>query len=267
MQLSTIQSADGTSLRIGRSGEGERHALIVPGLAEHLGRYDHVVEALNGAGFAVTVLELRGHGKSGGKRGHVDRWAQYLDDVKAAAATIEGPITLIGHSMGGLVVLDALINGLDNGVEALVLSDPNVAVAVDAPAIKVMGAKLLSRILPGLSLDNELDAAMISRDPEVVEAYKADPLVYSTITPRWFTEMLKSQERVIAHATQYSTPLLMLLGEGDAICDWRAAEALARNWGGEAKTIRYPEMYHEIFNELEKDRVISDMLAWLGGNT
>jgi alpha-beta hydrolase superfamily lysophospholipase len=267
MQLSTIQSADGTSLRIGRSGEGERHALIVPGLAEHLGRYDHVVEALNGAGFAATVLELRGHGESGGKRGHVDRWTQYLDDVKAAAATIDGPITLIGHSMGGLVALDALINGLDNGVEALVLSDPNVAVAVDAPAIKVMGAKLLSRILPGLSLDNELDAALISRDTEVVDAYKADPLVYSTITPRWFTEMLKSQERVIAHATQYSVPLLMLLGEGDAICDWRASEALARNWSGEAKTIRYPEMYHEIFNELEKDRVISDMLAWLGGNT
>jgi alpha-beta hydrolase superfamily lysophospholipase len=267
MQLSTIQSADGTSLRIGRSGEGERHALIVPGLAEHLGRYDHVVEALNGAGFAATVLELRGHGESGGKRGHVDRWTQYLDDVKAAAATIDGPITLIGHSMGGLVALDALISGLDNGVEALVLSDPNVAVAVDAPAIKVMGAKLLSRILPGLSLDNELDAALISRDTEVVDAYKADPLVYSTITPRWFTEMLKSQERVIAHATQYSVPLLMLLGEGDAICDWRASEALARNWSGEAKTIRYPEMYHEIFNELEKDRVISDMLAWLGGNT
>lgn len=267
MHLSTIQSADGTSLRIGRSGEGERHALIVPGLAEHLGRYDHVVEALNGAGFAATVLELRGHGESGGKRGHVDRWTQYLDDVKAAAATIDGPITLIGHSMGGLVALDALINGLDNGVEALVLSDPNVAVAVDAPAIKVMGAKLLSRILPGLSLDNELDAALISRDTKVVDAYKADPLVYSTITPRWFTEMLKSQERVIAHATQYSVPLLMLLGEGDAICDWRASEALARNWGGEAKTIRYPEMYHEIFNELEKDRVISDMLAWLGGNT
>jgi alpha-beta hydrolase superfamily lysophospholipase len=267
MQLSTIQSADGTSLRIGRSGEGERHALIVPGLAEHLGRYDHVVEALNGAGFTATVLELRGHGESGGKRGHVDRWTQYLDDVKAAAATIDGPITLIGHSMGGLVALDALISGLDNGVEALVLSDPNVAVAVDAPVIKVMGAKLLSRILPGLSLDNELDAALISRDAAVVDAYKADPLVYSTITPRWFTEMLKSQERVIAHATQYSTPLLMLLGEGDAICDWRASEALARNWGGEAKTIRYPELYHEIFNELEKDRVISDMLAWLGGNT
>ena len=163
MQTSTIQSADGTQLRIGKSGEGSRHVLIIPGLAEHLGRYTHVVEALNGAGCAVTVLELRGHGESGGKRGHVDRWSQYLDDVRAAAATIDGPVLLLGHSMGGLVALELAIEGLPNGIEALILSDPNVAVAVDAPAIKVMGAKILSRILPGLALDNELDSSLISR--------------------------------------------------------------------------------------------------------
>jgi len=264
MQTSTIQSADGTQLRIGKSGEGARHVLLIPGLAEHLGRYAHVVEALNGAGCAVTVIELRGHGESGGKRGHVDRWSQYLDDVRAAAATIDGPVLLLGHSMGGLVALDLAIDGLPNGIEALVLSDPNIAVAVDAPAIKVMGAKLLSRILPGLSLDNELDSSFISRDTATVEAYDADPLVYSTITPRWFTEMLKSQERVVAHATHYTMPLLMMLGEGDVICDWRASAALARNWSGEAKTIQYPELYHEIFNEIERDQVIGDLVNWLG---
>ena len=90
MQTSFIQSQDGTRLRIGKSGEGTRHVLLVHGLAEHMDRYAHVVEALNNAGWSVTAVELRGHGKSEGKRGHVDRWEQYLDDVRAAAATIDG---------------------------------------------------------------------------------------------------------------------------------------------------------------------------------
>jgi alpha-beta hydrolase superfamily lysophospholipase len=263
MLTSTIQSADGTSLRIGKSGDGDKHALLVHGLAEHIDRYDHVVEALNAAGWAVTAIELRGHGKSEGKRGHVDRWSQYLDDVRAAAATIDGPVVLIGHSMGGLVVLDLAIEGLDNGIQGLALSDPNVAVAIEAPAIKVMGARLLSKLIPSLSLANELDASLICRHQPVVDKYMADPMVYSTITPRWFTEMVKSQKRVVAHATRYQTPLLMLLGEGDAICDWKTSAALARNWGGEAKTIQYPELYHEIFNELEGETVIKDMITWM----
>ena len=75
--------------------------------------------------------------------------------------------------------------------------------------------------------------------------------------------MIRSQERVVANATRYETPLLMLLGEGDAICDWKASAALARNWGGEAHTITYPELFHEIFNEVEGEQVIRDMIAWL----
>jgi alpha-beta hydrolase superfamily lysophospholipase len=263
MNISTIQSADGTPLRIGKSGEGDKNVLLIHGLAEHIGRYGHVVAALNTAGWAVTLVELRGHGESGGKRGHVDQWSQYLDDVRAAAATIDGPVVLLGHSMGGLVALDLAIDGLDNGIRGMALSDPNVAVAFEAPAIKVLGARLLSRILPGLALDNELDPSLICRHRPVVEAYLADPMVFSTITPRWFTEMVKSQARVVGHATAYQTPLVMLLGEGDAICDWRASAALARNWGGDAKTITYPELYHEIFNELEGETVIKDMIAWM----
>ena len=263
METSFIHSADGTRLRIGKSGGGDKNVLLIHGLAEHLGRYGHVVEALNEAGWAVTAVELRGHGESEGKRGHVKCWTQYLDDARAAAATIDGPVVIIGHSMGGLVALDLAIEGLENGIKGMALSDPNVAVAFEAPAIKVIAGKVLSKILPSVALANELDASLICRHQPVVDAYLDDPLVYSTITPRWFTEMVKSQKRVVGHATKYDTPLLMLLGEGDVICDWKASAALARNWGTKAEVITYPELYHEIFNELEGETVIKDMITWM----
>jgi len=263
MDISFIHSADGTKLRIGKSGKGDKNVLLIHGLAEHMGRYEHVIQALNDAGWAVTAVELRGHGKSEGKRGHVMSWTHYLDDARAAAATIDGPVVIIGHSMGGLVALDLAIDGLANGIQGMALSDPNVAVAFEAPAVKVLAGKLLSRLLPSVPLNNELDASLICRHQPVVDAYLEDPLVYSTITPRWFTEMVKSQQRVISHATQYDTPLLMLLGEGDAICDWKTSAALARNWGTEAKVISYPELYHEIFNEVEGEQVIQDMIEWM----
>ena len=263
METEFIESSDGTRLRIGRRGDGNSHVLIVPGLAEHLGRYDHVADALVTAGWAVTVVELRGHGESGGKQGHVNRWQEYIEDVQAAAAKVGEPLVLIGHSMGGLVALDAAIDGLGQEIRAIALSDPNIAVAVDAPAVKVMGARLLSKVMPSISLSNELDVNTISRDPEVVATYEADPLVYSTITPRWFTEMVSSQNRVVNHSGSYTMPLLMMLGEGDVICDWKASEAVARNWGGSADIKRYPELFHEIFNEPEKEQVLADLISWL----
>jgi alpha-beta hydrolase superfamily lysophospholipase len=263
MKTIFITAEDGTRLRIGQQGEGTNHILIVPGLAEHLGRYGHVVDALDTAGWNVSIVELRGHGESAGKRGHVTRWQEYIWDVSAAAATIGGPLVLLGHSMGGLVALDAAIHGIGPEIRALALSDPNVEVAVVAPKIKVAAAKALSRLFPTLSLSNELDVGMISRDPAVVAAYEADSLVYSSITPRWFTEMVASQKRVVGHGSRYTLPLLMMLGEGDLICDWKASEALAQQWGGTATIKRYPGLYHEIFNEPEKETVLADLTAWL----
>ncbi len=255
-------SADGTRLRLVRFGpatpEGGRDLLVVHGLAEHAARYAHVANALAARGWRVTVLELRGHGHSGGKRGHVLRWQEYVDDVNAAVKTISPDYCLLAHSMGGLVSLESVRLGLTP--RRLALSNPLLGVRVQAPVLKEMGARAISRIWPTLSLTNELDPSMLSRDPAIGEAYAKDPLVYNTVTPRWYTEMRAAIVR--ATGATYTLPIRAHLSETDPITDPPVTRTLA------AKTPsmdcrEYPGMLHELFNEHGKEQVIADVAEWL----
>jgi alpha-beta hydrolase superfamily lysophospholipase len=265
METIAIKSKDGTALRLGRWGEGERDVLIVHGLAEHASRYEHVGQALADRGFRVTVVELRGHGESGGRRGHVNSWQEYLDDMNAALDTLGDKVAVVGHSMGGLVVLSALASSTPPALLGVAVSNPLLGVRVQAPAIKIMAARMLATLLPWIPLSNELDTKKISRDPEVVAAYEKDPLVFSTITPRWWREMNDAMGAVAAFAPRASTKLHLLVSEGDAICDPDAARGIAAAWDGPAKVTEYGELYHELFNEPEKERVLQDLGGWLEG--
>ena len=266
METSFVESADGTKIRIGRAGSGDKNILVIPGLAEHLGRYDFLADGLANAGYNVIVIEPRGHGKSGGLRGHVDKWAQYSKDVDAAVGEFEGPIFLMGHSTGGLIALFSILEGINNEVKGLVLSAPNVVDTVDAP-IKKVAAKVLSKLTPKLSMATGLETKLLSRDPEVVRAYEADPLVYDTVTARWFIEMTKAQARVMIAAPNGTLPLLLQVGEKDGIVDSRSSMAMARNWNTPAEIICYSGLYHEIYNEPEKDQVLGDLVQWLDGQS
>ena len=257
MEASFIDSADGTRLRTVRWGTGGRDLLVVPGLAEHAGRYDHVAAWFVGRGWTVTVIELRGHGHSGGKRGHVDRWDRYTEDVRAAAATLRAGWSLLGHSMGGLVSLEAVRAGL--APARLAVSNPLLGVRFPAPKVKVAAAGLLSKVWPTLSLGNELKSSWLSRDPAVGKAYDADPLVYSTLTPRWYTEMQAAQRRVLD--TQFSLPVAFFLAPDDPITDTAGAKAFAVRIG--APVHEYPGMLHEPFNELGKEQVFGDIATFL----
>ncbi len=261
-----LQSRDGTKLHAvitSASGEPRGQVVIVHGLAEHMGRYAHVAAALAEAGWRVIGLELRGHGDSEGKRGHVERWGSYAEDLALAMELADGPCVLLGHSMGGLVVLDALLDNPDAAVAGIVLTNPLLGVRVKAPAWKLALAGFLSRVLPRVSLDNELDTDKISRDKDVVEAYVADPKVYRGITPRWYVEMLAAMERVQTAAASYRTPLLMVTSDADGICDPPAAREFMTRYGSGGEEKRYDELYHEVLNEPEKEQVMGDILAWL----
>lgn len=264
----SIQSRDGTRLRLVQwtpdNSRGE--VLLLHGLAEHAGRYAHVARALTAAGWRVTLLELRGHGKSEGKPGAVSRWSEYVEDLQAAADFLRKPFVLVAHSMGGLVALDALRGPLRGQVQALALSNPLTGVAVVPPKLLSMAKVVLSKVLPQLALKNPLDPKDISRDPAVVAAYIADPLVFSTIRPRWVTEMEAAIERVHAHAGRYDLPLLAMIGTGDRICDHSAMLKLADGWGSPQVSRKiYEGLFHEIFNEPEQDRVLAELVQWLDG--
>lgn len=258
------RSDDGTPLRLARWGDDhDRDVLLVHGLAEHAGRYQHVAEALVDAGWRVTLVELRGHGESGGQRGHTRYWHRYVEDVQAAAGVVGRPFVLVAHSMGGLVSLDALREPITPACKAVALSNPQLGLAFVPPAWKVTLGRVLTHFFPILPIPSELDTAAISRDAEVVRAYEADPLVFSTITPRWYTEMKSAMERVNRAAGDYRIPLRMMVGTQDQIIDPAAGQAFAARWGGDATVEAYEGLYHELFNEPEKAEVLGGLVAWL----
>lgn len=253
-----FDSADGTKIHAVVTGEGARDILIVHGLAEHAGRYQHVADAWAARGATVTVLELRGHGQSGGKRSHVNAWSEFRDDVATVAATLRPGWSLFAHSMGGLVALDAVLSGLRPA--RLALSNPLIGVRMKVPGWKTFAGRVLSRIMPAVALENELDPAGLSRDPAVGAAYATDPNVYKKVTARWYTEMTAAQGRVLAGAIT-EVPLAFYLGDSDPITDPHAAEAFATK--NKAFVQHYPPMRHELVNEIDKEAVISTIGDWL----
>ncbi len=262
----TIESRDGTKLNAvvwTPEKSAERTLIITHGLAEHMGRYEHTAAAFVDAGWRVIGLELRGHGDSEGKRGHVDSWSQYVEDLQACMTFADGPCWILGHSMGGLIVLDMLCGGEHPPVEGVVLTNPLVGVLVEAPAWKLALAGVLSSLLPRVSLDNELDPTLISRDEAVVKAYVADDKVFRTITPRWYTQMRAAMERINEGAARCKTPLLMVTSDEDKICSPQASRDLMERYGEGGAEKRYEGLFHEVLNEPEKEQVLEDIIAWL----
>ncbi len=202
--------------------EGEPRATlaIVHGLGEHSGRYGNVVAALVPQGYAIHAFDLRGHGRSPGPRGHVDSWADFRNDVGAFLQMVretEGgrPLFLMGHSMGGLIVLEYVLHHPE-GLRGVIASAPGLSTEGLSASMIAM-AQILSRIAPRLSLRTGLDAEGISRDPAVVQAYRNDPLVHDRGTPRAAVAGREAIEWTLAHAADLAVPLLIVHGTADRL--------------------------------------------------
>jgi acylglycerol lipase len=242
--------------------------VLVHGVAEHGGRYAHVAERLTAAGYAVHALDHRGHGRSDGARAMIDRLDRLVDDLRLFVARVREEHDgrrpfLVGHSLGGAVSLAYALRHPET-VEGLVLSGP--AVATEAvPAAQRLLTRLLSVVAPRLPVF-KIDDELISRDAAVVRAYQDDPLNHCGKLPaRTLSEIVLSMQRLPAEVSRLSAPLLLLHGGEDKLCTPQGSRMIDRGASSRDKTlIVYEGLYHEVFNEPERDRVIDDLVTWLG---
>ncbi len=266
-----FQGAGGLELSYRAWGpEGEARAVLalVHGHGEHAGRYENVVGALAPRGCAVYGFDHRGHGRSPGQRGHIDSWREYREDVRLFLGLIGRdepglPVFLMGHSMGALVALDYLIHGSDGLRGAIVSGAPIEPLGVAKPYL-VYTSRALSRIWPRFPLRLALDVSALSRDAAVLEAYAADPLVHGRITTRWGAESLAAVKRVKAGAAGVRVPILMIHGGADRLNSAEGVERFFEKLTVADKTLRiYPDMFHELHNDIGHEAVTRDVAEWL----
>ena len=241
---------------------------LVHGVGEHSGRYAHVGAAFAAAGYALLGFDLRGHGKSGGVRGHapsLDAFFKDIEDFVRAAETRypSAPRFLYGNSLGGLLSLSYVVTHKVNA-RGMIVSSPGLATAIQEQKMKVMLAKVLGSLAPTITLPSGLVTAHISRDPQVVETYVKDPLVHDKITTGFGRAGLQAIDIAFTHAAQLAVPLLLVYCSEDQIAFPRGSEEFARLAPKELVTLkRYEGLYHEPHNEPEKAQVLKDYVQWL----
>ena len=240
---------------------------IVHGIGEHSGRYDNVVDILVPKRYAIYGFDHRGHGRSPGQRGHINAWAEFREDVRRFLEMVHNeepdpPLFLMGHSLGGLIVLEYVLHHPE-GLQGVVASAPGLSTE-GLPAVLIALSKVLSRVWPSLSLATGLDAAGISRDPDVVETYKEDPLVHDKATPRLATEGPKAIRWTLDHAADLQIPLLIIHGTDDPIVPVEASRNFFDKVTVEDKEMReYEGFYHECHNDVGYEEPINDLADWL----
>jgi alpha-beta hydrolase superfamily lysophospholipase len=244
--------------------------VVVHGYAEHSGRYQGFGSWFAARGCAVHAYDHRGHGRSGGRRCHVRDFQEYLNDLDCFLEILrrehfQSPITLVGHSMGGLVTAAYLV-GLRPAIHSAITSGAGLALGQGISRLRVGAVRLLRRLLPRLSLGSGLDPNGLSRDPEVIRGYLEDPLVFRSMTTSLAAELLDAVSRTAARAAEVAVPLLMLHGEDDPLCPADGSRAFFDGVAITGSDLRiYPKLRHEIFNEPEREGVFLDILGWLAG--
>ena len=274
--VSHVRAADGTDLLVRHWPADEAEAggawagrpwgsvLVVHGLGEHSGRYEHVGDQLTGAGLEVTAYDHRGMGGSGGRRGDIERWSQYHDDLEARLADVRAGakgrlVVLYAHSLGGLIAAGYLLDDRPKP-DLAILSSP--ALDSGLPGWKKRLAPLLGRVAPTIEIANGIDGTWLSRDHSVAAKTADDPSCVKVSTARFGALGLSEQARVMAAAPRgFGLPTLVLHGEADRLVPADASAILADAPLVERRT--YPDLRHELHNEPEGPAIVDEIIAWL----
>ncbi len=264
----SIESADGTKLAYRAWPKPGNIALaVVHGLGEHAGRYERFAEGMARHGMGTFALDLRGHGNSPGQRGHVDSWAQWTDDVSAFVSHIESiagaEVVPVGHSFGGVALLSTVLAGKLPKTRRFVVSSPALKLKLAVAGWKLTFGPIASKIVPRLALANEIDPKTVSRIPEVVEAYKNDPLVHNKISTRMGAEWQDATRDILSRAGQIKIPFLILAGTDDALIDPAGSRELHEQAKSTSELRMLEGRFHEPFNDIGSDEVFQLIADWL----
>lgn len=269
-----FEGDDGTSFYVQGwepdSGNPKAFISLTHGLGEHAKRYTQVARVLTEAGYALAGFDLRGHGRSGGARGHAASLEAYMQDIRRFRQQMELrypgiPHFMYGHSLGGLLTLAYAVQS-GAGLKGVVVTGPALRTALQEQKAKLAIVKLLGSLLSTVTFPSGLNAADISHDPEVVRAYTSDPLVHSSTSLGFGKAALEAIDLCFRRAADFPAPLLIMHGTGDRITYASGSEDFAKRVeaaGGDVTLKLWKDMYHEIHNEPEKAEVFKVMLAWL----
>ena len=260
---------DGARLALRRQearGAPRAACILVHGFGDHAGRYAREAAWLAARGIATFAADQRGSGRTPGTRGHVSRFAQYLGDIvglrRLVAVEAPGPLLLMGHSHGGLIVLRYLESS-PAGVAGAIVTSPFLAVGMPVPRWKVLLARIARDLVPSLAIATGMNLDDLSSDPAVVAAMRNDPDCHQVMSPRAYFETLSAQDAVRTEGGRIAVPLFVALAGDDRIVSIGAARAFAATLAGDVTLKVYDGFRHEILKEPRADKVFGDLAPWL----
>lgn len=244
---------------------------LVHGLGEHVHRYEHLAKWCNARQMALVGYDRRGHGQSGGKRGHTPRYGAWLDEVAQLLVEVELrypdiPVFLYGHSMGGNLVLNYVLRRHPT-ISGVIATAPHIRLAFTPNPVTVALGKLMRRLAPGFTQPNGLETEALSRDRAVVEKYIEDPLVHDRLTAAAGIGLLEAARWLDTYRGNFPLPLLLMHGGADRITSPEGTKAFTERVGGEVSLKIWDGFYHEIHNEPEHEQVLAWATDWLKAQT
>lgn len=265
----TIQISDGVALYFKTWNTERPKGLIVinHGFGEHINRYNHVADFFNQHGYAVAGYDMRGHGKSEGKRGHSPNYETYLNDIQIVINEAQKnypalPVILWGHSMGGNLVASYLLQR-NPPIKAVVLTGPWILPALPPKPILLFLGKMMRNIAPSFTQNVGIKPEDISRDTSVVQAYKNDPLVHSKMTASAGMSVVEAGEALNVFSGDIKIPLLVMHGDQDKLTSSEASKAFASRITGPVTFKMWHGLYHELHNDPEKEEVLEYAFQWI----
>jgi len=272
----SFPSSDGTELygEFFAAPSPRGAALILHGYAEHAGRYREVANVLVQSGLSALAFDQRGHGRAHGARGHVLRFAEYLEDVKAALAQLDAragrdlPLALICHSHGSLIGLRLLADpwACPPRVRCAVLSSPFLRLQARLSPVKQLAARALGKLLPSLSLPNDISIERLTHDADKVAERRVDTLCHDVAGARWFNEARAAQSWVLEYAHRVKVPTLWLVAGDDVLVDPEASREVHARIKARADWHHFERLYHEVLNETERGQLFGLVSSFLDEN-